>query len=106
MSTKKPALGRGLSALLENANTDITSSRSDDPINLPTVGSIASILIRQIEANPFQPRTHFEKEALVDLTNSLKNMVLFNPLLFVKLDMTNTKSSPEKEGSKLPKLQD
>ena len=85
MNTKKPALGRGLSALLENANTDITSTRSDDSRNLPTAGSIASILINQIEANPFQPRTHFEKEALVDLTNSIKEHGIIQPITVRKI---------------------
>lgn len=85
MSTKKPALGRGLSALLENATTDITSSRSDDPIKLPTAGAVASILIHQIEANPFQPRTHFEKEALVDLTNSIKEHGIIQPITVRKI---------------------
>jgi len=85
MNTKKPALGRGLSALLENANTDITSSRSDDSVNLPSVGSIASILIHQVEANPFQPRTHFEKEALVELTNSIKEHGIIQPITVRKI---------------------
>ena len=85
MNTKKPALGRGLSALLENANTDITSSRSDDSVTLPSVGAIASILIHQVEANPFQPRTHFEKEALVDLTNSIKEHGIIQPITVRKI---------------------
>jgi len=85
MNTKKPALGRGLSALLENANTDITSSRSDDSVTIPSVGAIASILIHQVEANPFQPRTHFEKEALVDLTNSIKEHGIIQPITVRKI---------------------
>jgi len=85
MSTKKPALGKGLSALLENAKTDITSSNSNDSMNLPTAGAIASILIKQIEANPFQPRTNFEKEALVDLTNSIKEHGIIQPITVRKI---------------------
>ena len=85
MNTKKPALGRGLSALLENANTDITSSRSDDSVSLPAAGAVASILINQIEANPFQPRTYFEKEALVDLTNSIKEHGIIQPITVRKI---------------------
>ena len=85
MNTKKPALGRGLSALLENANTDITSSRSDDSVSLPSAGAIASILIHQVEANPFQPRKHFEKEALVDLTNSIKEHGIIQPITVRKI---------------------
>lgn len=85
MNSKKPALGRGLSALLENANTDITSSRSDDSVTIPSVGAIASILIHQVETNPFQPRTHFEKEALVDLTNSIKEHGIIQPITVRKI---------------------
>ena len=55
--TKKRALGKGLSALLENASTDITTRNIG--VEGKTVGSISSLLISQIEANPFNPRTHF-----------------------------------------------
>ena len=50
----KKALGRGLSALLENADTDITS------IEPKALHSIAEIQINQIIANPFQPRIEFD----------------------------------------------
>ena len=56
---KKRVLGKGLSALLENANTDITSSGFSVPGG-QTVGSISAIRIKQIVANPFNPRTNFE----------------------------------------------
>ena len=58
MVNKKRALGRGLSALLENANTDITTRLSSD--ENATLGSIAEVSISAIEANPFQPRSLFE----------------------------------------------
>ena len=61
---KQPALGRGLSALLQNSETDITS------MNGATVGSVSMINIQHIEANPFNPRTHFEKEALEVLSEN------------------------------------
>ena len=57
---KRSALGKGLSALLESAETDITSNSGGNGI----VGSISNISISNIEANPFNPRTNFEKEAL------------------------------------------
>ena len=62
MSTKRNALGKGLSALLENANTDITSNRIPGEV-AAVVGNVSNIPLKQIEANPFQPRTHFEEEA-------------------------------------------
>ena len=63
MSTKKSALGKGLSALLENADTDVTS-KTGVPGSAGVVGSVAQIQLDQIEANPFQPRVDFDKEML------------------------------------------
>ena len=76
---KQPALGRGLGALLENSNTDITSIS-----NVPS-SSIAMILIEEIEANPFNPRTHFEKEALNELCKSIETYGIIQPLTVRKL---------------------
>lgn len=87
MSTKKkPALGKGLSALLENSKTDITS-KNEEGNNEATavVGSIAHILISQIETNPFQPRTQFEKQALIDLTTSIKEHGVIQPITVRKI---------------------
>ncbi|MFN3916113.1 MAG: ParB/RepB/Spo0J family partition protein [Flavobacteriales bacterium] len=82
MSIKKPALGRGLSALLESAETDITSKNTEGAFG--QVGSISMIPVSQIVANPFQPRTHFEKEALIDLTNSIKEHGIIQPITLRK----------------------
>jgi len=86
MSTKKkPALGKGLSALLENSKTDITSSNEEVKKESTAVGSIAHILISQIETNPFQPRTQFEKQALIDLTASIKEHGVIQPITVRKV---------------------
>ncbi|MGV6861093.1 MAG: ParB/RepB/Spo0J family partition protein [Putridiphycobacter sp.] len=82
--TKKRALGKGLSALLENASTDITTSKSTLQ-GSQTVGSISSIEIEKIEANPFNPRTHFEEEALKELAHSIKEHGIIQPLTVRKL---------------------
>lgn len=76
---KQPALGRGLSALLQNSETDITS------MNGATVGSVSMIPIEHIEANPFNPRTHFEKEALEELRQSILAHGIIQPLTVRKL---------------------
>ncbi|MES2566629.1 MAG: ParB/RepB/Spo0J family partition protein [Bacteroidota bacterium] len=84
MSTnKKPALGRGLSALLENAKTDITTKQSGE--GSPVVGSIAVIKIKNIETNPFQPRTNFEEIALQELSDSIKQHGIIQPITVRKL---------------------
>jgi len=82
--SKKQALGRGLGALLENASTDITSNFVGDTKD-NVVGSVASLLITDIETNPFQPRTQFEKEALLELSNSIKELGIIQPITVRKL---------------------
>lgn len=81
--SKKRALGRGLSALLENSNTDITTKNIG--VGGQTVGSISSLSISQIEANPFNPRTNFEEEALNELAESIKEHGIIQPLTVRKL---------------------
>jgi ParB family chromosome partitioning protein len=76
---KHPALGRGLGALLQNSGTDITSS-TESP-----VGGIAMIPIVQIEANPFNPRTSFEVEALEQLSASIREHGIIQPLTVRKM---------------------
>jgi ParB family chromosome partitioning protein len=76
---KKPALGRGLSALLHNTNTDVTSIKES-----PT-GSITEIALNFIETNPFNPRTHFEKEGLFELRKSILEHGIIQPLTVRKM---------------------
>ncbi|MBL4624711.1 MAG: ParB/RepB/Spo0J family partition protein [Flavobacteriales bacterium] len=83
MAAKKRALGRGLSALLEDAGTDITSK--SNVTEGATLGSVAMLPISQIEANPFQPRTKFEKEALTELANSIQEHGIIQPITLRKL---------------------
>ncbi len=92
MAAKKNALGKGLGALLDNSSNNSTnenssskqsSLNSDKPT--PIVGGVASVSINQIEANPFQPRTHFEKEALEELTDSIKEHGIIQPITVRKL---------------------
>jgi ParB family chromosome partitioning protein len=84
--TKKRALGKGLSALLESASTDITNNSSNETLQgSQTVGSISSIRIGQIEANPFNPRTHFEEDALKELAHSIGEHGIIQPLTVRKL---------------------
>ena len=91
MSSKKRGLGKGLSALLENAETDITLSALDGKTsaNSGVLGSIAQVDISSIETNPFQPRTEFEKEALIDLTNSIKVHGIIQPITLRKMGRGN-----------------
>lgn len=81
---KKAVLGRGLSALLQNSETDITSKYAENKFS-DAVGSVASIDIERIEANPFQPRTHFDETALKELTESILEHGIIQPLTVRKI---------------------
>lgn len=77
---KKAGLGRGLGALLENANTDITTSFSGANTN-----NVAMIPISSIEANPWQPRSEFEQTALNELAESIKVHGVIQPITVRKM---------------------
>ncbi|MEA5108840.1 putative chromosome-partitioning protein ParB [bioreactor metagenome] len=82
MNPKKKALGRGLSAILESPETDITSS---DISGNFVAGAIASLPLSQIEANPFQPREDFDQEALNELAASIKEQGIIQPITVRKM---------------------
>jgi ParB family chromosome partitioning protein len=78
-NTKKRALGRGLSALLESESDSIAATR---PANtgIQSTGGMSQILISQIEANPFQPRSRFEEIPLKELTDSIRQHGVIQPI--------------------------
>ncbi|HIN38996.1 MAG TPA: ParB/RepB/Spo0J family partition protein [Flavobacteriales bacterium] len=91
MTSKRNALGKGLGALLENYETDVTSKASsvDNPDDAHqadvVVGSVANLPLDAIEANPFQPRTKFEAEKLEELASSIKKHKLIQPITVRKM---------------------
>ena len=82
MKSKKKALGRGLDAILQSPDTDITS---DDISGNYVVGAIASIAISKIETNPFQPRTEFDEDMLSELAQSIREQGIIQPLTVRKV---------------------
>lgn len=81
---KKRALGRGLGALLENAEQggDLSSTYSQSG---KKEADVSKILISQVEANPYNPRTKFEKDALNELANSIKEHGIIQPITVRKI---------------------
>ena len=82
---KRSSLGKGLAALLEDADSDITSTPRITNGNTAIVGTVANISLFQIEANPFQPRNEFEKQALAELAQSIKEYGLIQPITVRKV---------------------
>jgi ParB family chromosome partitioning protein len=85
--SKKKALGRGLSALLsdsqdERSEVDITSPAS---VSVVRTSNLDEIPVEEIETNPFQPRQHFDQEALKELSESIKVHGIIQPITVRKL---------------------
>lgn len=83
-ATKKQALGRGLSALLKDPENDINSASDKNADKV--VGNIVELELDSIEVNPFQPRSHFNEEALQELASSIKELGVIQPITVRKLD--------------------
>ncbi|MDX2196270.1 MAG: ParB/RepB/Spo0J family partition protein [Cytophagales bacterium] len=72
---KKSVLGRGLSALIADAAEDTPKDTA----------LINEIPLSEIEVNPFQPRHHFDEEALAELAGSIKSQGIITPITVRKL---------------------
>jgi ParB family chromosome partitioning protein len=83
-ANKKQALGRGLSALLKDPNNDILSVNDKNADKV--VGNIIELELDAIEINPFQPRTNFNEETLQELTSSIKELGVIQPITVRKLE--------------------
>ncbi|MBQ4548128.1 MAG: ParB/RepB/Spo0J family partition protein [Bacteroidales bacterium] len=82
LQNKKRGLGRGLDAILQSPETDITSS---DISGNYVAGAVAELNIDFIEANPFQPRTDFDDDALKELAESIKIQGVIQPVTVRKM---------------------
>ena len=65
-SRLKKGLGRGLSSLLGDSSKKINTNK---------------VSIKDISRNKLQPRKHFDKESLEDLTNSIKKQGVIQPII-------------------------
>lgn len=74
---KRKAMGKGLAALL-NDNGNVNSGKDENAEKV--LGSVAEIPMDQILANPDQPRTIFDKEALEELASSIKELGIIQPI--------------------------
>lgn len=73
MANKKQVLGRGLSAMLSSKETDTIKS------------SVIEINIDEIAVNPFQPRSNFNNTSLQELSVSIKNIGIIQPITVRKV---------------------
>ncbi len=77
--TRKPVLGKGLSALLQDPNKDSSISAVNSPM-------MAFIHPDEVAVNPYQPRTSFDEEALADLAQSISELGIIQPITVRKIN--------------------
>jgi ParB family chromosome partitioning protein len=82
----KRALGKGLDALLGDRSKDLAHRKTDERIgNVPVAGGISEIAINEIHANPGQPRKEFDEDRLQELSESIKNHGIIQPVTVRKI---------------------
>ena len=86
-SKKRIGLGRGLGALLDDTNQVQGKGihASDFAGSMDTVNLMEEISLDFIETNPFQPREHFEQDALQDLAESIRLHGIIQPITVRKI---------------------
>lgn len=75
-NNKKRALGKGLDALLNSTQNAVEIAE----IKKDIAKGVSTVLLSEIEANPYQPRTEFEQEALNELAESIKVLGIIQPI--------------------------
>jgi ParB family chromosome partitioning protein len=78
-AVKRSALGKGLGALIEDAGNSRQGVHNS---------AIDEINIKYIEANPFQPRTEFDEDALEELSQSIQELGIIQPITVRKINDT------------------
>lgn len=82
MATKKNGLGKGLDSLI--VNKQVTSFAKKDDEGKGESGIMVNI--NKVEPNREQPRKYFDEDALMELSDSIKQFGVLSPLLVQKKD--------------------
>ena len=80
---KRRALGKGLEELFNSEVLDY-SSVEEKIVNESKQDEITMLKISELRKNPYQPRKVFNKEALEELANSIKEHGVFQPIIVKK----------------------
>lgn len=78
-------MGKGLGALISGMDGQVTSSPAPAPTHNPA--SICEIPVDKISANPYQPRSNFDEEALSELTESIRQLGIIQPITVRKIGL-------------------
>ncbi len=80
------ALGRGLGAILSEVEEAYEKDLSElDSFELEAQGArVEEIDVKRISPNPFQPRKHFDEQALTELSESIAEHGLLQPIVVIE----------------------
>ena len=90
MSTKRAALGKGLGALISGMDgLGTPSAHTPAPVtpSVPGPASICEIPVEKISANPYQPRSNFDEQALEELADSIRQLGIIQPITVRKIGL-------------------
>ena len=81
---KKTSLNKGLEALLGDVAESKNSEKPQKNVKKETKEKASEILLSQIRANQYQPRTSFDQKKLEELAESIKKHGVIQPVLVRK----------------------
>ena len=83
MENKRKALGKGLEQLFSTEKIDFDNFVKEI-VKEAKEGDIVEIPLSEIRSNPYQPRTHFDEQALNEFAESIKEHGVIQPIIVKK----------------------
>ena len=83
MENKRRALGKGLEELFNSESLEIEKIE-ERILQEATKDEIVEIRLDELRKNPYQPRKVFDEESLKELSESIKNYGVFQPIIVKK----------------------
>ena len=82
-NNNRKALGKGLEQLFNSEQLDFSNFEKEIVTSTPE-SEVKDIPIDEIRSNPYQPRVHFDEDALQELADSIKTHGVFEPIIVKK----------------------
>ena len=87
MVAKKSGLGKGLDALIPAGNKKVSAPKNTEPVIIERIvekKGVETLKITDVEPNREQPRKNFNEDALLELSDSIKQYGVIQPLIVQK----------------------
>ena len=90
MVAKKTGLGKGLDSLISNSSSKKVATQKEEKVKIVEKiiekKGVETLKITEIEPNREQPRKNFDEDALLELSESIKQYGIIQPLIVQKKD--------------------